>query len=52
LGWYVKGLPNSADLRKKLHAVSSFGEVEGIFGEYLSSDWMREAGAGPKVEAA
>ena len=35
LGWYVKGLPNSADLRKRLHAVSSFGEVEGIFGDYL-----------------
>ncbi len=37
LGWYVKGLPNSADLRRKLHAVSSFGEVEGIFAEYLVS---------------
>jgi nifR3 family TIM-barrel protein len=35
LGWYAKGLPNSADLRRKLHAVSSFGEVEGIFAEYL-----------------
>ena len=39
LGWYVKGLPNSADLRKKLHAVQSFGEVEGIFADYLASDW-------------
>lgn len=48
LGWYVKGLPNSADLRKKLHAVNSFGEVEGIFEEYLKSDWMNET----KVEAA
>lgn len=45
LGWYVKGLPNSADLRKKLHAVNSFGEVEGIFAEYLASGWMREAEA-------
>lgn len=36
LGWYVKGLPNSADLRKRLHSVNSFGEVEGIFGDYLS----------------
>ena len=35
LGWYVKGLPGSADLRKKLHAVNSLDEVEGIFGEYL-----------------
>ncbi|MFN0100245.1 MAG: tRNA dihydrouridine synthase DusB [Gemmatimonadaceae bacterium] len=45
LGWYVKGLPNSADLRKKLHAVNSFGEVEGIFAEYLASGWMREVEA-------
>jgi tRNA-dihydrouridine synthase B len=36
LGWYVKGLPNSAELRKRLHAVHSFGEVEGIFGDYLA----------------
>lgn len=42
LGWYVKGLPNSADLRRKLHAVNAFSEVEGIFAEYLASDWMRE----------
>lgn len=45
LGWYVKGLPNSADLRKRLHAVNGFGEVEGIFAEYLASDWMRAAEA-------
>ena len=38
LGWYVKGLPNSADLRRRLHAVNSFGEVEGIFGDYLQ--WL------------
>ena len=35
LGWYVKGLPGSADLRRKLHAVNSLHEVEGIFDEYL-----------------
>ena len=35
LGWYVKGLPNSADLRRRLHAVNSFAEVEGIFSDYL-----------------
>jgi nifR3 family TIM-barrel protein len=40
LGWYVKGLPNSAELRKRLHAVNTFGEVEGIFGDYLA-DWDR-----------
>src|SRR4051812_3667719 len=36
LGWYVKGLPSSADLRRRLYAVTSFGEVEGIFGDYLA----------------
>ena len=35
LGWYVKGLPNSADLRKQLHQVKDFAEVEGIFARYL-----------------
>lgn len=37
LGWYVKGLPGSADLRKRLYAVQSVSEVEAIFGDYLSS---------------
>ena len=37
LGWYVKGLPGSAELRKRLHAVTSLGEVEGIFDDYLRS---------------
>ena len=35
LGWYVKGLPNSAELRKVLHQVRDFSEVEGIFSRYL-----------------
>jgi nifR3 family TIM-barrel protein len=35
LGWYCRGLPGSAELRKKLHAVTSLGEVEGIFEDYL-----------------
>jgi tRNA-dihydrouridine synthase B len=37
LGWYVRGLPHSADLRKRLHHVNSFGEVEGIFGDYIAA---------------
>ncbi len=37
LGWYVKGLPGSSELRKRLYAVESFGEIEGIFGDYLES---------------
>ena len=32
-------------LRKKLHAVNTFGEVEGIFAEYLASDAFRTAEA-------
>jgi hypothetical protein len=35
LGWYVKGLPRSAELRQRLHQVTSLDEVESIFGEYL-----------------
>jgi tRNA-dihydrouridine synthase B len=45
LGWYVKGLPNSADLRRRLHAVESLDEVEAIFSDYL------EAMAGAEFEA-
>lgn len=37
LGWYVKGLPGSADLRKKLYAVQSVQEIESIFEQYLST---------------
>src|SRR5688500_18871528 len=45
LGWYVKGLPGSADLRRKLHAVDSLHEVEGIFAAYLAADQHGEDGA-------
>lgn len=45
LGWYVKGLPHSADLRKQLHAVNDFAEVEGIFHAYLASGAHHEAEA-------
>src|SRR5215467_3636185 len=40
LGWYVKGLPGSAELRKQLHAVNALEEVEGIFAEYLRGPMM------------
>ena len=36
LGWYVKGLPGSAEIRRRLHAVNSLDEVEGIFEDYLA----------------
>src|SRR6476659_6017145 len=51
LGWYVKGIPGSAELRKKLHAVESLGEVEGIFEDYLRGT-ERFAGADPAVVEA
>jgi nifR3 family TIM-barrel protein len=37
LGWYVKGLHNAADLKKKLFAVESFDEIEDIFADYLNT---------------
>lgn len=37
LGWYVKGLPDSAGLRALLHQVRDFDEVQGIFEEYLET---------------
>jgi tRNA-dihydrouridine synthase B len=55
LGWYVKGLPGSAELRKRLHAVNSIGEVEGIFADYLRDrawyeDFVDAASAAPEGE--
>jgi tRNA-dihydrouridine synthase B len=43
LGWYVKGLPNSADLRRRLHAVTTFADVEGIFADYLATTELERA---------
>ena len=37
LGWYSKGIHGGAELRKKLFAVTSFAEVEAIFGDYLEN---------------
>jgi tRNA-dihydrouridine synthase B len=37
LGWYVKGIPGSAELRQRLHAVDSFDQVAELFGQYLES---------------
>jgi len=45
LGWYVKGLPGSADLRRRLHAVESLDQVEQIFGEYLAQSPQTEESA-------
>jgi nifR3 family TIM-barrel protein len=35
LGWYTRGLPGSAALRGRLHAIESMSDVSRIFGEYL-----------------
>ena len=51
LGWYVKGLPGSAELRKRLHAVSSLGEVEGIFEDYLRGAERFAGGESVAVDA-
>ena len=37
LGWYVKGLFNAAELKRRVYAVESLDEIEGIFDEYLAS---------------
>ena len=41
LGWYVKGMYNAAELKRRLFAVESFDEIEGIFGDYLAAGWHR-----------
>jgi tRNA-dihydrouridine synthase B len=58
LGWYSKGIHGGAELRKKLFAVTSFGEVEGIFADYLaaaarygSEDMLEHTDAGGEFEA-
>ncbi|HUQ19030.1 MAG TPA: tRNA dihydrouridine synthase DusB [Gemmatimonadaceae bacterium] len=38
LGWYVKGLPHAAEMKKRLFAVQSFGEIEDIFADYLKGN--------------
>jgi nifR3 family TIM-barrel protein len=51
LGWYCKGLPGSAELRKRLHAVTSLDEVEGIFADYLASREKYLEAGGAKTES-
>jgi tRNA-dihydrouridine synthase len=45
LGWYAKGLHGGAELRKRLYAVTTFSEIEGIFGDYLAHQERYAAGA-------
>jgi nifR3 family TIM-barrel protein len=52
LGWYCRGLPGSAELRRRVHAVDSLAEVEGIFADYLAdgSRYAEPVGASPDPE--
>jgi tRNA-dihydrouridine synthase B len=52
LGWYSKGLHGGAELRKRLYAVTSFGEVEGIFADYLANAERYSAIGADEGEAA
>ncbi len=36
LGWYTRGLPDSAELRVRLQRVESLAEVEQLFASYLA----------------
>jgi nifR3 family TIM-barrel protein len=51
LGWYVKGLPNSAWLRRHLHLVDTFDQIDGIFAEYLEREARSDDGGAPDSEA-
>ena len=47
LGWYVKGIPGSADLRRRLHAVVSLSEVEDVFAAYLANPHRYDLATAP-----
>src|SRR5512132_1532743 len=47
LGWYVKGVPGSGELRRKLHAVESLSEVEDVFASYLADPHRYDDGRVP-----
>jgi tRNA-dihydrouridine synthase B len=51
LGWYVKGLPGSAELRRRLHAVEALSEVEDILGDYLRNRERWERAQPDELEA-
>ena len=38
LGWYTRGMRNSAELRDRLHRVRSLAEAEDLFAAFLESD--------------
>lgn len=36
LGWYTRGLPDSAELRLRLHGIETIADAERLFSSYLS----------------
>jgi tRNA-dihydrouridine synthase len=50
LGWYVKGLFNAADLKRRLYAVTALDQVEGIFADYLASGDHLRAEPAPSAD--
>ncbi|HWL41050.1 MAG TPA: tRNA dihydrouridine synthase DusB [Gemmatimonadaceae bacterium] len=52
LGWYVKGVHGSADLRRKLHAVESLSQVEDVFDEYLTGPFAAQPETAEAAPAA
>ena len=56
LGWYVKGMYNAAELKRKVFAVEALEEIEPIFAEYLASGAHQRpaegASAEPEMETA
>jgi nifR3 family TIM-barrel protein len=38
LGWYTRGMPGAADLRRRLHAIDSMAQIEHIFEDYLARE--------------
>ncbi|MGH9259563.1 MAG: tRNA dihydrouridine synthase, partial [Acidimicrobiales bacterium] len=43
LAWYTKGLPDSADLRRRLFEITSLGEAEVLFAAYLEGAALEAA---------
>src|SRR5438552_11433673 len=50
LGWYVKGVPGSAELRRRLHSVVSLGEVEDVLAAYLAESARYPRASSPESD--
>lgn len=43
LGWYIKGLPHAAALRRRINTLVSYEEIAVLFGEYLATEARHRA---------